>query len=289
MREGLLMANYDASIRINTNVNPDEIDSYAVNKESLERLQKNIERMQQIINDSFNPRLTKMSLEILNQEVQESFSKLFSVLEQYNFEEMFKDFRVSVNKMADALDMPQIKTLRNINFNRLFKSSFYRAKYDEAGKMAFEYIEETVDVGEDITQEELLEIFNEQIEDKTGWQEKLYNKSEEFKRKYYVFFSIFIGILFWILGHIGDELWDLGKAYITGEITSEPEQNAPLVYYIDQRTEINIIGEIGNYYFIIYTDDDGDGDIGYCEKKNVEFVPIEGDEITEGEAVRVAE
>ena len=154
------MANYDASIRINTNVNPDEIDSYAVNKESLERLQKNIERMQQIINDSFNPRLTKMSLEILNQEVQESFSKLFSVLEQYNFEEMFKDFRVSVNKMADALDMPQIKTLRNINFNRLFKSSFYRAKYDEAGKMAFEYIEETVDVGEDITQEELLEIFN---------------------------------------------------------------------------------------------------------------------------------
>ena len=254
----MLMANYDASIRINTNVNPDEIDSYAVNKESLERLQKNIERMQQIINDSFNPRLTKMSLEILNQEVQESFSKLFSVLEQYNF-------------------------------NRLFKSSFYRAKYDEAGKMAFEYIEETVDVGEDITQEELLEIFNEQIEDKIGWQEKLYNKSEEFKRKYYVFFSIFIGILFWILGHIGDELWDLGKAYITGEITSEPEQNAPLVYYIDQRTEINIIGEIGNYYFIIYTDDDGDGDIGYCEKKNVEFVPIEGDEITEDEAVRVAE
>lgn len=76
-----------------------------------------------------------------------------------------------------------MKALQNIDFSRLFRDSFYRERYDEASRMAFDYAEEEIEGEESITQEELLEIFNEQIEEKIGWQEKLYNKSEEFKKE----------------------------------------------------------------------------------------------------------
>ncbi len=62
---------------------------------------------------------------------------------------------------------------------------------------------------------------------------------------------------------------------------SEPKEDAPSIYYFDQRTEINIIGETDNYYFITYTDDNGNEVTGYSEKKNIEIVPEEDNEIEE--------
>ena len=49
--------------------------------------------------------------------------------------------------------------------------------------------------------------------------------------------------------------------------------NTEAIYYFEHRTEINIIGETDNYYFITYTDDDGNEVTGYSEKENIEIVP----------------
>ena len=65
----------------------------------------------------------------------------------------------------------------------------------------------------------------------------------------------------------------LGIAYVFGNITSEPEKDSPVIYYFDQRTEVNIIGETDNYYFIIYTDREGNEVMGYSDKENMEIVP----------------
>lgn len=276
------MADYDASIRINTKISPDKMNSYEINTESFERLNKNIERLKQSVKDSFNPQFTKMSMEILNQDVQESFSKLFSVLRQYDFEEMLKDFRFSVNEMADAMNLAQIKTLQNIDFSRVFRDSFYREKYDEASDMAFEYAEGEVKGEENISQEELLEVFNAQMEDEAKGLEKLRNKSKEFKEKYKVFCEAITWILTTVITAIITASITFVITYALGKITSEPKEDAPVVNYFDQRTEINIIGETDNYYLIIYPSNDGNGSIGYCEKGNVEFVPIEDDENVEG-------
>ena len=96
---------------------------------------------------------------------------------------MLKGFRFTVADMAEKIGVEQIEAFQNIDLGRLFRDSFYQSKYSEASNMAFEYAEKEVESKEDISHEELLEIFNEQMEDKIGWQEKLYNKSEEFKRK----------------------------------------------------------------------------------------------------------
>ena len=60
---------------------------------------------------------------------------------------------------------------------------------------------------------------------------------------------------------------------------SEPKEDAPVIYYFDQRTEINIISETDNYYFITYTDDNGNEVTRYSEKVNIEIVPKDDDEV----------
>lgn len=277
------MANYDASIRINTNISPDKMDRYEINTESIERLNKNIEKMRQILVDSFDIQTTKMSMEILNHDIQDSLKKLSSIFMQYNYDDLLKGIHFTVSEMVEKIGMEQIGLFQNIDFGRLFRDSMYHEKYDEASNMAFEYTESEVESEEDISQEELLEIFNEQMEDKIGWQEKLYNKSEEFKRKYYVFYKIFIGFLIFILGQIAIYFAQLGIAYAFGNITSDPKEDSPVIYYFEQRTEVNIIGETDSYYFITYTDSEGNEVMGYSNKEDMEIVP-QGDIETMEEA-----
>lgn len=275
------MAEYDGSIRVNTNISPDKVNNYEINTESFERLKENIERMGRILTDSLDIQTTRISMEILNQNIQESLKKLSSSLMQYNYDDLLKGIRFTVSEMADRIGMSQLEAFQNIDFGRVFRDSFYQGKYDEASKMAFEYTESEVKTEEDISQEELLEIFNEQMEDKIGWQEKLYNKSEEFKRKYFVFYKIFIGCLCFLFGEIMSFFAQLGIAYAFGNITSEPEKDSPVIYYFDQRTEVNIIGETDNYYFITYTDSDGNEVMGYSGKQNIEIVSEKDIETTE--------
>ncbi|GFI27079.1 hypothetical protein IMSAGC012_02204 [Lachnospiraceae bacterium] len=277
------MANYDASIRINTNISPDKMDRYEINTESIERLNKSIEKMRQILVDSFDIQTTKMSMEILNHDIQDSLKKLSSIFMQYNYDDLLKGIHFTVSEMVEKIGMEQIGLFQNIDFGRLFRDSLYHEKYDEASNMAFEYTESEVESEEDISQEELLEIFNEQMEDKIGWQEKLYNKSEEFKRKYYVFYKIFIGFLIFILGQIAIYFAQLGIAYAFGNITSDPKEDSPVIYYFEQRTEVNIIGETDSYYFITYTDSEGNEVMGYSNKEDMEIVP-QGDIETMEEA-----
>ena len=159
------MAVYDGSIRVHTNINPDKISDYKINTESFERLNETLARMKKILADAVDFQTIQPSFERLNSVVQESFSELYSALEQYNFGEMFKDIRLSVNEMAETMSLEQIKTLQSIDFSKIFENSFYREQYNVASRMAFDYVDEEVKGEENISQEELLEVFNAQIED----------------------------------------------------------------------------------------------------------------------------
>lgn len=172
---------YDGSIRIDTNIYPNSIPNYEINTESIKRLREMTAKIEKTLTASINTESIKKSIEMLNAVMKDNFLKLSPTLEQYNFEEVLKGIRYSFAEMADVVGLTNIETLQNIDFSRVFRDSLYRERYNEASQMAFDYVEEEIKGEEDITQEELLEIFNEQMEDKIGWQEKLYNKSEEFK------------------------------------------------------------------------------------------------------------
>lgn len=272
---------YDGSIRINTNINPKDISNHEINQESIKRLRESLAGIEKIMNDYYNPQRLKQSFEALNMVVKDSIAKLSPVFEQYNYNDMLKSISYSIAEMAETINIKQMEALQSIDFSKLFRDSFYRERYEEASQMAFDYVEEEVKGEENISQEELLEIFNEQIEDKDGWQEKLQNKSKEFREKYsafYKFITWFFGVL---ITAIVTYFLNLGIAYIHGKIVSEPKEDAPSIYYFDQRTEINIIGETDNYYFITYTDDNGNEVTGYGEKEDIEFVPEYNDKIEE--------
>lgn len=270
---------YDGSIRINTNINGNNIDTYSLNSKSMKNLNKSVERLAQVMIDAIG-KDTFQAVKIMNENLRQTLIKISPVLEQYNYEEMLKGFRFTVAEMAEKIGMEQLEAFQNIDFGRLFRDSFYQEKYNEASKIAFDYTEDEIESEDDISQEELLEVFNEQMEDKIGWQEKLYNKSEEFKRKYFVFYKVFIGCLWFILSQIAIYFAQLGIAYAFGNLTSEPEKDSSVIYYFDQRTEVNIIGETDNYYFITYTDDDGNEVTGYSEKEDIEIVPEDDMETT---------
>lgn len=270
------------SIRINTNINGDNIDTYSLSSESIKNLNKSVGKLAQVLVDAIG-KDTFQAAKIMNENLRQSLIKIIPILEQYNYEEMLKGFRFTVADMAEKIGVEQIEAFQNIDLGRLFRDSFYQSKYSEASNMAFEYAEKEVESKEDISHEELLEIFNEQMEDKIGWQEKLYNKSEEFKRKYFVFYKIFIGCLCFIFSQIAIYFAQLGIAYAFGNLTSEPEKDSPVIYYFDQRTEVNIIGETDNYYFITYTDSDGNEVMGYSDKEDMEIVP-EDDTKTTGDS-----
>ena len=267
---------YDGSIRIREEF--DRLDNYKIDTEGTKRFRETVAKMEKIIADSFNLQTTKQSFEMLNKVLKDSYTSIF---EQYDLEKMLKDIQLVIDEMADAMDFRQLEILKSIDFSRIYRDSFYSKKYAKASQMAYEYVEEEVKGEEKITQEELLEIFNEQMEGKIGWQEKLYNKSEEFKRKYFVFYKIFISCLCFLIGEIMSFFAQLGIAYAFGNITSEPEKDQPVIYYFDQRTEVNIIGETDNYYFITYTDNEGNEVIGYSDKGDMELVPEEDIETTE--------
>ena len=122
--------------------------------------------MEKTLVASINTESIKESMELLNTVMKDSFSKLSPMLEQYNFEEALSGIRYSFAEMADAIGLKNIEILQNIDFSRVFKDSFYRERYDEASQMAFDYVKEEIKGEENITQEELLENFNEQMEDK---------------------------------------------------------------------------------------------------------------------------
>lgn len=272
---------YDASIRINTNINSNNIPNYEINQESIKRLTETVARMGKIIDDYYNPQSLKQSVETLRMVMEDSFGKLSPLFKQYNYSDMLKSLNYSFSEIADTIGLKHMKAPQNIDFSRLFNDSFYREKYNEASQMAFEYVEEEVKGEENISQEELLEIFNEQIENKDGWQEKLQSKSKEFTEKYSVFHKFIIWFFNVLITVIVTYFLNLGIAYIHGKIVSEPKEDAPSIYYFDQRTEINIIGETDNYYLIIYTDDNGNEVTGYSEKENIEIVPEEDNESKE--------
>lgn len=191
--------------------------------------------------------------------------------------------------MAEAINLTQIKALQNIDFSRVFRDSFYRERYDEASEMAFEYAEEEVRGEENISQAELLEVFNAQMEDEAKGLEKLCNKSKELNEKYKVFRKVLMWLLKTVIEAVITASVTFGITYALGKIISEPKEDAPTINYFDQRTEINIIGVTDNYYLIIYPDSEGNGNTGYCEKGNVEFVTIEDDEIMEDETMESTE
>lgn len=129
------MANYDVSIRINPNINPNKINNYEFNTESYERLKINIERIERILTDSINIEITKQSFELLNRVMKDSFSKISSVFDQYDFDEIAKKLRFSLDEMADAAGVKQIEALQNINFSKVFSDSFYHEKCNEASDL----------------------------------------------------------------------------------------------------------------------------------------------------------
>lgn len=269
---------YDGSIRINTNINPKDISNHEINQESIKRLKESLAGIEKIMADYYNPQRLKQSFEALNRVMKDSFATVF---EQNNYDYMLKSISYSIAEMAETINLKQMDALQNIDFSRLFIDSFYCERYDEASKMAFDYVEEEVKGEENISQEELLEIFNEQIEDKDGWQEKLQNKSKEFREKYSAFYKFITWFFSVLVTAIVTYFLNLGIAYIHGRIVAEPKEDAPSIYYFDQRTEINIIGETDNYYFITYTDDNGNDVTGYSKKEDIEIVPEDNDKIEE--------
>ncbi len=125
---------YDGSIRINTNINRNNIPNYEINQESIKRLTETIARTGKIIDDYYNPQRLKQSVETLRMVMEDSFGKLSPLFKQYNYSDMLKSLNYSFSEMADTIGLKHMEALQNIDFSRLFIDPFYCEKYNEASQ-----------------------------------------------------------------------------------------------------------------------------------------------------------
>ena len=96
---------YDGSIRIDTNINPNSIPSYEINRESIERLREMTSKIEKTLATLINTESIKKSMEMLNTVMKDIYLDLSPTLEQYNFEEALKSIRYSFAEMADAIGL----------------------------------------------------------------------------------------------------------------------------------------------------------------------------------------
>ena len=65
-------------------------------------------------------------------------------------------------------------------------------------------------------------------------------------------------------------IYDLGKAQLGKVITFSAEDNAPVIYEIQNKnTYVNIIDKTGKKYRVFFIDDDGNVIDGYMDKENI--------------------
>lgn len=96
------------SIRINTNINVDSIDTYRLNSESMKNLNKSVEKLAQVMIDAIG-KDTFQAVKIMNENLRQTLIKITPILEQYNYEEILKGFRFTVADMAEKLVWNKLK------------------------------------------------------------------------------------------------------------------------------------------------------------------------------------
>ena len=118
----------------------------------------------------------------------------------------------------------------------------------------------------EISKEELGNGVREEIKNDTLGEADIENN--KFKEKFYAVIKFFLMNV--LLPLALNLIYDLGKAQLGKVITFSAEDNAPVIYEIQNKnTYVNIIDKTDKKYRVFFIDDDGNVIDGYMDKENI--------------------
>lgn len=219
----------------------------------------------------------KISYEDMAENLMQGMDELNQWKRKYDQNLFFAEFRKSFEKPGKNLSdmqMERLKAFAQIDVNKFKNDKKYQSdQYNKASNIAYDIAKEQTEASEEnITEADLKDAYDKEKE--IGFQEWLYNKSENFKKKYYIY-SLVINFILFILGTILG--FYITEALAKGTVKKDPEPQTTAIYNITEETNVTIIGEVNYYYQIIFEDENGNEITGYIAKKNVKFLPIEAD------------
>ena len=176
--------------------------------------------------------------------------------------------QAGLQQLADQMpkiDMSSFAGLHSHLGELLNTDNIINSKFSEAIDYAYETAKE--EAGEpEISKEELGNVVREEIKNDTLGEADIENN--KFKEKFYAVIKFFLKNV--LLPLALSLIYDLGKAQLGKVITFSDEDNAPVIYEIQNKnTYVNIIDKTDKKYRVFFIDDDGNVIDGYMDKENI--------------------
>lgn len=176
--------------------------------------------------------------------------------------------QAGLQQFADQMtkiDMSSFAGLQSHLGELLNTDNIINFKFSEAIDYAYETAKE--EAGEpEISKEELGNVVREEIKNDTLGEADIENN--KFKEKFYAVIKSFLMNV--LLPLALSLIYDLGKAQLGKVITFSAEDNAPVIYEIQNKnTYVNVIDKTDKKYRVFFIDDDGNVIDGYMDKENI--------------------
>ena len=176
--------------------------------------------------------------------------------------------QAGLQQLADQMpkiDMSSFAGLHSHLGELLNTDNIINSKFSEVIDYAYETAKE--EAGEpEISKEELENVVREEIKNDTLGEADIENN--KFKEKFYAVIKFFLKNV--LLPLALSLIYDLGKAQLGKVITFSAEDNAPVIYEIQNKnTYVNIIDKTDKKYRVFFIDDDGNVIDGYMDKENI--------------------
>lgn len=161
------------------------------------------------------------------------------------------------------------------------------ARFNEAGykfsdlvKQAYASIEDEEEIEDDFENEsEIVEALQEQSDNPAGFQERVFNWSENKKKKYYILCKTLCWLLaIFIMPYLQDTIGKPVVAYVVSKVRELPETASTIIGELQEKNEAIITEDVPYYYKVTFTDEDGNIKEGYVAKKNLQMIDVSGAE-----------
>lgn len=205
-----------------------------------------------------------------NKNWQNLFREMDSVISKYNFSELFSRIKVENETIREILPRTYLDRLNDINITEtLYSEGGDSNSLSKIAENIYKEIEEDeiLDLEDNTSFEQIIEDVSN---DRIGFQEKLYNKSDKYKKKYFiVIFVISLIFKIFLLPYIQENVGKPVMTKIESKIRLEPNSKAEVTDFIKVDTKAGITGNERYYYKIVYRDSEGHLNEGYISKRSV--------------------
>lgn len=214
---------------------------------------------------------------ILNDSLLESLNSIRSVIASYSLmaEELSENIKKTLEGTRPTIEMINASmSLFKDNYADIMKV-YYMLGYNVSSLAETAYEEtENDDINDDFSSnEEIIDILQEQVDNPKGFQERFAEWSEKKKKKYY----IIIGIIAFIWLHIfapyfEDNIGKPAAAYVVSKVKELPEATGKVIEEIKKGFQVIITEDVPYYYKVTFLDENGEIREGYVAKKNIKLI-----------------